>query len=68
MSYAVHIFSPVCHYDLPTDILRLHFLFTPPCNSELVPLPVCSWSTLCRALSDVSYLPGLMEDHVYGYI
>lgn len=62
----MHIFSPVCHYDLPTHILRLHFLFVLPCNAKLAPLPVCSGER-CRKLplNDVVYPPGLVEDDVY---
>lgn len=67
MSYAVHIFSPVCHYDLPTDILRPHFLFIPPCNSKLAPWPACSQSTAFE-LSNIFSPPGLVDVHEYSYI
>ena len=67
MSDAEHRFPPVCHYDLPTDTFRLHFLFTPPHDSEPVPQPA-SHGSVQEALRDGFHPPHLAEDHVHGYI
>lgn len=61
MSYAVHIFPLVCHYDLATDTLRLHFPFRTFLQLRDGSAAHLALKTVCNDLGNVSHPPGLVR-------